>query len=91
MTQTGYVKPAGKGALGVMAKDQVFADKLKNTMVKLSDLTDKLNSGEGTAGKLLHDEALYNNVNQLLLDTQELIKAIRQNPKKYLTIHLKLF
>ena len=26
-----------------------------------------------------------------LNETQDLIKAIRQNPKKYLTIHLKLF
>ncbi len=82
---------AGKGAIGVMAKDQEFAAKLKNTMSKLSDLTDKLNSGEGTAGKFLKDSALYDNTNKLLVDTQDLIKAIRQNPKKYLTIHLKLF
>jgi phospholipid/cholesterol/gamma-HCH transport system substrate-binding protein len=60
-------------------------------MSKLSDLSDRLNSGEGTIGKLLQDPAVYNNTNQLLQDTQELIKAIRQNPKKYLTIHLKIF
>ena len=82
---------AGKGALGVLARDQVFASKLQNTMSKLSDLSDRLNSGEGTIGKLLQDPSLYNNTNQLLQDTQELIKAIRQNPKKYLTIHLKIF
>ncbi len=39
----------------------------------------------------IRDPAVYNNTNKLLTDTQELIKAIRQNPKKYLTIHLKLF
>jgi phospholipid/cholesterol/gamma-HCH transport system substrate-binding protein len=82
---------AGKGALGVMAKNQEFANKLQNTMSKLSDLTDRLNSGEGTIGKLLQDPSVYNNTNQLLKDTQELIKAIRQNPKKYLTIHMKIF
>lgn len=82
---------AGKGALGVLAKDQEFAHKLQNTMSKLSDLSDRLNSGEGTIGKLLQDPSVYNNTNQLLTDTQELIKAIRQNPKKYLTIHLKIF
>jgi phospholipid/cholesterol/gamma-HCH transport system substrate-binding protein len=52
---------------------------------------DRLNSGQGTMGKLLQDPTLYNNTNQLLTETQDLIKAIRQNPKKYLTIHLKLF
>jgi phospholipid/cholesterol/gamma-HCH transport system substrate-binding protein len=82
---------AGKGALGLLAKNQEFADKLHNTMNKLSDLSDRLNSGEGTIGKLLQDPAVYNNTNQLLVETQDLIKAIRQNPKKYLTIHLKLF
>ena len=82
---------AGKGALGVLAKDQEFANKLKNTMARLSELTDRLNSGEGTIGKLLQDPAAYNNTNQLLLDMQDLVKAVRQNPKKYLTIHLKIF
>jgi phospholipid/cholesterol/gamma-HCH transport system substrate-binding protein len=50
-----------------------------------------LNAGQGTVGKLLQDPSLYDNSNKLLTDTQDLIKAIRQNPKKYLTIHLKLF
>ena len=82
---------AGKGALGKMAKDQEFANKLQNTMNRISDLADRLDAGEGSLGKFMHDPAVYNNTNQLLTDTQELIKAIRQNPKKYLTIHLKLF
>jgi len=82
---------AGKGALGVLARDQAFASKLQNTMNKLSDLTDKLNSGEGTIGKLLQDPTVYNNTNQLLTESRDLIKAVRENPKKYLTIHLKIF
>jgi phospholipid/cholesterol/gamma-HCH transport system substrate-binding protein len=82
---------SGKGALGTLSKDQQFANKLQNTMNRLSDITDRLDNGEGTAGKFLHDPALYNNSNKLLTDTQELIKAVRQNPKKYLTIHLKVF
>lgn len=82
---------AGKGAMGKLAKDQEFANKLQNTMNKLSTITDRLESGQGTAGRLLQDETLYNNTNHLLTDTQALIKAIRENPKKYLTIHFKIF
>jgi len=82
---------AGKGAIGKLAKDQQFANKLQNTIDRLSEMMDRLNAGEGSAGKFLRDPALYNNTNQLLTDTQDLIKAVRQNPKKYLTIHLKLF
>lgn len=82
---------AGKGAIGTLTKDQEFANKLKNTMNRLSNVTDRLDAGEGTAGKLLHDPSLYNNTNKLLTDSQDLVKAIRQNPKKYLTIRLKIF
>jgi len=60
-------------------------------MNRMSDMMDRLNSGQGTMGKLLQDETLYNNTNKLLTDTQDLIQAVRKNPKKYLTIHLKLF
>ena len=82
---------AGKGAIGKMARDQEFANKLQNTMDRISSLADKLDQGNGSAAMFIRDPALYNNTNKLLTDTQELIKAIRQNPKKYLTIHLKLF
>jgi phospholipid/cholesterol/gamma-HCH transport system substrate-binding protein len=82
---------AGKGALGKLAKDEEFANKLQNTMNKLSTLTDRLEAGEGTAGKLLRDPSLFNNADQMLVETRELVKAIRENPKKYLTIHFKVF
>jgi phospholipid/cholesterol/gamma-HCH transport system substrate-binding protein len=82
---------AGKGAIGTLTKDQQFAKKLQNTVDRLSDISDRLDSGEGTAGRFLHDASLYDNANKLLTDSQELVKAIRQNPKKYLTIHLKVF
>jgi phospholipid/cholesterol/gamma-HCH transport system substrate-binding protein len=82
---------SGKGALGKLAKDEEFANKLQNTMNRLSNITDRLDAGEGSAGKFLRDPSFYNNTNKLLTDTQDLIKAIRQNPKKYLTIHLKVF
>ena len=82
---------AGKGSIGKLARDQQFADKLQNTMNRLSNLSDKLDEGNGSAALFLRDRAVYDNTNKLLTDTQDLIKAIRQNPKKYLTIHLKVF
>jgi phospholipid/cholesterol/gamma-HCH transport system substrate-binding protein len=82
---------SGKGALGKLAHDQEFANKLQNVVNRLSEITDRLDRGEGSAGKLLRDSSLYDNTNKLLTDTQALMQAIRQNPKKYLTIQLKLF
>jgi phospholipid/cholesterol/gamma-HCH transport system substrate-binding protein len=82
---------AGKGAIGKLAKDQEFANKLQNTINRLSTLADKLDTGNGSLALFIRDPAVYNNTNKLLTETQDLIKAIRQNPKKYLTIHLKVF
>jgi len=82
---------AGKGALGKLTHDQEFAAKLQATMNNLAALTDELEKGQGTAGMLFKDPALYNNSNQMLVETRELVKAIRENPKKYLTFHVKVF
>ncbi len=82
---------AGKGALGKMAHDQEFAAKLQTTMNNLAELSERLQKGEGTAGMLFKDPALYNNSNQMLVETRELVKSIRENPKKYLTFHVKIF
>jgi phospholipid/cholesterol/gamma-HCH transport system substrate-binding protein len=82
---------AGQGALGKFAKDEAFARKLDNTITKLSLLADRMESGEGTAGRILNDPGLYNNADQMLVETRSLIKAIRENPKRYLTIRFKLF
>jgi len=82
---------AGKGALGKFARDEEFAKKLDNTMTKLSILSDRLEAGEGSAGKLLKDPSLYNNADQMLVESRELVKAIRQDPKKYLSIKLHIF
>ena len=50
-----------------------------------------MEAGQGTAGKLFKDDTLYNNSNEMLVETRNLIKAIRENPKKYLSIKLHVF
>jgi len=82
---------AGKGTLGKLTKDEELAKKLDNTISKLSALTTELEAGQGTAGKLFKDESLYNNANQMLVESRDLVKAIRENPKKYLSIKLHIF
>jgi phospholipid/cholesterol/gamma-HCH transport system substrate-binding protein len=82
---------AGKGAIGTLARDQEFANRLQTTMKNLTELSNRLEQGQGTAGLLFKDPALYNNSNQMLIETRELVKAIRENPKKYLTFHVKVF
>jgi phospholipid/cholesterol/gamma-HCH transport system substrate-binding protein len=82
---------AGKGTLGKLTKDEELAKKLANTISKLSDLTTELQAGQGTVGKLFKDDSLFNNANKMLDETRDLVKAVRENPKKYLSIKLHIF
>jgi phospholipid/cholesterol/gamma-HCH transport system substrate-binding protein len=82
---------AGKGTIGRLAKDEALARKIDNTVTRLNNIVDQLDEGKGSAGKFLKDPAMYNNTNDLLVETRSLIKAVRENPKKYLTIYLKIF
>jgi len=82
---------SGKGTAGRLVKDKEMADKLQNTINKLSAIADRLEAGEGSAGKFLKNPSFYNNTDQLLIESRSLVKAIRENPKKYLTIHMRIF
>jgi len=82
---------AGKGALGMLTKDQAFANKLNDTVSRLNNIMTGIDKGEGTAGLLVKDPALYHNLDKLAVDSQSLVNTIRSDPKKYLTIHFKVF
>ena len=81
----------GKGTLGMLVKDQAFANKLNATMTRVQLISERLDRGEGTAGKLLKDPAIYNDTDQMLIETRNLLQAVRRDPKKYLTIKLHIF
>ena len=82
---------AGKGGLGLMLKDPKFRQDLSNTLTQVNTLVSGVNEGRGTLGKLATDDTAYTNVNKLLTASTDLVTTIRSDPKKYLTIHLKIF
>ncbi len=82
---------AGQGTLGLLAKNKEYAAKIDRLTTNLEQISNRLAAGEGSAGLLLRDPRLYNNADQMLIESRNLVKAIRENPKKYLTIHFKIF
>jgi phospholipid/cholesterol/gamma-HCH transport system substrate-binding protein len=82
---------AGKGGLGLMLKDPKFRDDLSNTLSQVNALVSGINQGRGTLGKLTTDDQAYTNLNNLLSSSTDLVKTIRKDPKKYLTIHMRIF
>lgn len=81
----------GQGTLGMLVKDQAFRNKLNLTVGDMQTILNGVNQGQGTVGKLMKDPSLYNNSDTMMVEVRDLIRAIRKNPKKYLTIHLKIF
>src|SRR5271156_1248778 len=82
---------AGKGGLGLMLKDPKFRQDLSSTLAQVNTLISGVNQGKGTLGKFATDDAAYTNLNKLLVASTDLVTTIRSDPKKYLTIHLKIF
>jgi phospholipid/cholesterol/gamma-HCH transport system substrate-binding protein len=82
---------AGRGGVGLLIKDPNFRTQLKDTFTQVNQLVTGINQGKGTLGKLATEDTLHTNMNNLLTNSSDLVTAVRQNPKKYLTIHLKIF
>ncbi|MDR1169818.1 MAG: MlaD family protein [Prevotellaceae bacterium] len=52
----------------------------------LKTVVNKVNSGTGTAGKLIYDESVYNNLTNSLNSLDALLSDIKENPKRYVNI-----
>lgn len=96
---------AGKGSAGKLLTDDALYNETRQTMTDartainnfntstsyINSILGKAQNGEGTVGKLLTDPSLYDNINNLSTESNKMIGDFRQNPKKYLTVQLKLF
>ena len=59
---------------------------LEKVVSSLNTLLENMNDHEGSVGKLLTDDSVYNSVDELLNDVDTLVKKIQENPKKYIKI-----
>ncbi len=82
---------AGNGALGKLAKDPAFAEKLDDTVTHLDSILKSVDEGKGSLGQFVHNRSLYDHADQTLDQAQQLVKSIREDPKKYLVIRMKIF
>jgi phospholipid/cholesterol/gamma-HCH transport system substrate-binding protein len=64
---------------------------MNKLILNLDKTIDKVNSGQGTMGQLMVNPALYDSMNGTMKEMNGVMKDFRANPKKFLTIQLKLF
>lgn len=82
---------AGKGSAGKLLKDEALHSRIVATLDKVNGTIDKVNAGQGTLGQLMVNPALYENLSATTKEFNGFMKDFRANPKKFLTIQLKLF
>lgn len=63
---------AGKGTLGMLAKDPALYNQTTATMTQAREILEKINHGQGSVGKLINDESFLKNAKMSL---QKLDKA----------------
>ena len=59
---------------------------INEVITSFRNLLNNINDPEGTIGKLLADDSVYNSVDELLNDIDSLVRKIQENPKKYIRI-----
>ncbi len=75
-------------SLSKIQMGQMVAD-LEKTIADFQELSNKLNSPEGTVGKLLNDDQLYLNLDRTANQMGDLLQDMKLNPKRY--VHFSLF
>ena len=62
---------------------------LETTVNNLNSILANVESGEGTLGKLLKDDEMYNNLTSASKELDELLREMKLNPKRF--VHFSLF
>lgn len=61
---------------------------LQDVVDKFTKVANGLENGDGTLGKLLKDDAMYNNLEAATKQAEELIQDLKLNPKRYVNISI---
>ena len=72
-----------------LAEFEQLSSDLSTTSSRLNTILQKIDTGEGTLGKLVNDSTLYNNYDSLAVELKTLIQNINNDPRKYLK-HMRL-
>jgi phospholipid/cholesterol/gamma-HCH transport system substrate-binding protein len=82
---------SGKGSLGKAMNDEQLYKTAVTLINRLDGTLEKISGGQGTVGQFLVNPELYNTLNSTTTEAQSLLKDIRANPKKFLSVTVKIF
>jgi phospholipid/cholesterol/gamma-HCH transport system substrate-binding protein len=86
---------AAKELLAATTRLRAVADGLDRTETRLAgavsradSVLSKVNSGQGTLGRMVNDPALYQQSDSLVRELRALVADVKNNPKRYLNVRL---
>ena len=74
-----------------MITDVALYNRLNELTGRIDHLLTRLNEGQGTAGQLLNNRELYENMNKTVADIRALIADVRKDPKKFLNVKVSIW
>ena len=83
----GVVEKADSAMAGINGfAEQLKRSEIDSLVLSVRNLSESIQNPEGTVGKLLNDGNVYESVDSLVNELNDLIQKIKENPKKYLKI-----
>ena len=87
------IEESNSNVNSILSNMSLISDSLSNSNLtslvnNFNTLMTQINSKEGNAGLLLNDDKLYTNLEKTTKELSELIKDIKDNPKRYINFSL---
>ena len=73
----------------IIDKLNISSSSFQYSASKLNDILNNFESGSGTLPKLLNDSTLYNKVENIVLEVNNLIQDFKDNPGRYMKAYFK--
>ncbi|MDP1677259.1 MAG: MlaD family protein [Bacteroidota bacterium] len=84
--QKGNIEEGVKSIRATAKTMEEASGRFKDASTSIDNVFKKLERGDGTIGKLMNDERLYNHLDSLILSLNELAKDLKANPKRYVNV-----
>mgnify|MGYP001582149630 FL=1 len=64
------------------------SERFKAASESIENVSKKIERGEGTMGKMINDEKLYQHLDSLSVNLNELVKDLKEHPGKYVKLSI---